>query len=84
MNEYEKENPYAKRVAVVYEIIRNIRWKIPFLPQIVQFLVLSIQLLVLCALYCTIGIVYNCDWLFRKLLAETTEEYKKLTIGFML
>ena len=72
----KKENPFASPIAVMFRKIRGITWGIPFLPQVIQFVVQSFVLIVLCVLFCTIGIVFNCYSIFCKLLAGTREELK--------
>ena len=72
-----KENPFSTPIIGIFNEIRGIPWGIlHFIPQIIQFLVLSIVLIVLCVLYCTIGIVFNCYSIFRSLLLETCNEFK--------
>ena len=72
----KKENPFASPIVVISRKICDITWGMPFLPQIIQFFVQSLVLLVLCVLYCSIGIVFNCYSIFCKLLAGTREEFK--------
>ena len=76
MIEEKKENPFLGSIVKIIGEIRGIAWGMPFLPQIIQFLVQSFILLVLCALYCTIGIVFNCYAVFCSLLAGTREEFR--------
>lgn len=76
MNEVmKKENPFASPITAIARKIGSITWRMPFLPQTIQLLVQSFVLLVLCLLFCTIGIVFNCYSIFCKLLAGTREEF---------
>ena len=75
-NERNKENPFASPIAAIWGKIRDIHWGVPFLPQIIQFLVQALVLVVFCILYCTIGIVFNCYSIFCTLLAGTRAEFK--------
>ena len=74
-NGKRSENPFASPISVISCRIRGIPWGMPFLPQVIQFLVQAVILFVLCVLYCTIGIVFNCYSIFCTLLAGTRDEF---------
>ena len=76
VNEERKVNPFYGPIETIVGKIRGIIWRMPFLPQIIQFLVQSFILFVLCILYCTIGIVFNCYAVFCSLLVETRKEFR--------
>ena len=72
----KKANPFGGPIAAIFGKIRGIAWGVPFLPQVIQFLVQSFILIVLCFLYLTIGIVFNCYAVFCSLLVGTREEFR--------
>ena len=76
MNEEKRTNPFSIPIKTMVGKICGIQWGMPFLPQIIQFLVQIFIFFVLCILYCTIGIVFNCYAVFCSLLAETREEIR--------
>ena len=80
MNEHElnvhkaNENPLADPIRNMWRKTVDIDWGFPWLPQIIQFLVQVLILLVFCVLYCTIGIAFHCYSIFASLLKNACEE----------
>lgn len=76
MNEViKKENPFTSPIVAMCHKISSISWRMPFIPQVIQFLVQLFVLFILCALFCTIGMVFNLYSIFCNLLAGTREEF---------
>lgn len=73
-DENENENPFAEPIRSIFSRICGIGWRMPFIPQLIQLIVQSLVLFVLCVLYSTIGIVYHCYSIFVRLLEETRDE----------
>ena len=77
MNEVlKKENPFASPIVAMCHKILSISWRMPFIPQAIQFLVQLFVFFILCVLFCTIGMVFNLYSIFCNLLAGTREEFK--------
>ena len=77
MNEVlKKENPFASPIVAICHKILSISWRMPFIPQAIQFLVQLFVFFILCVLFCTIGMVFNLYSIFCNLLAGTREEFK--------
>lgn len=76
MNEECKTNPFAMPIASICAKIRSICWSLPYFPQIFQLFIQLFILVLLCFLYCTVGIVFNCYLIIRKLLSDSRNEFK--------
>ena len=68
------ENPFAIPIRKQWRKTLDIEWGFPFLPQVIQFLVQVLILIVFCVLYCTIGIAFHCWSIFASLLKNACAE----------
>ena len=75
-SERNRANPFTGPIASQVNKIRGISWEMPYLPQLIQFVVQSLVLVVFCLLYCSIGIVFNCYSIFAMLLAGTRTDFR--------
>ena len=68
------ENPFANPIRKLWCKNRDIEWGFPWLPQLLQFLVQGLILIGFCALYCTIGVAFQCYSIFASFLKNACEE----------
>lgn len=76
MNEDCKKNPFTLPIVSIWAKIGSISWSFPYLAQIFQFLIQIFILVLLCVLFCTVGILVNCYYILCKLLSDSREEFQ--------
>jgi hypothetical protein len=69
-------NPFQRPIQKILNNLRNIRWRPPFFPNIVEALVLIFVALVTIGLYITIGIASQISVMFMNLMLDARQEIK--------
>ncbi|MBT3381730.1 MAG: hypothetical protein HN976_40685 [Lentisphaerae bacterium] len=69
-------NPYYRPISDLYRHLPGIEWEFPFVPQVVQSLVMCFILIVLAILFLTIGVASQTSTAFLKLIAEAREHVR--------
>ena len=67
-------NPFHRPISHCWEILTNIEWKLPYLPQLLQTLVVVIIILVLLFLYLTIGVIAQITSGIASLIRDAAQQ----------
>lgn len=70
-------NPYARPIGVLFSQLRSIEWGFPFVPQLIQFLVVLLVVVLLCALFCTVGILSQIGGIMLTLIFDATQRFRE-------
>lgn len=69
-----EKNPYAEPILKFINEIKDTAWAFPFVPQVVNTIVIIFILLILCLLYITIGIISQISSTFWSLIVQTGQK----------
>lgn len=67
-------NPYGRPIAQVFDQLRNLEWKIPFVTDVIVLCVSCIVLVILAILYVTVGVVAHVSSIFTSLIEQARED----------
>lgn len=69
-------NPFQRPLRRLFGRISDIQWQVPFFPQLIQVAVLGFVVLIIAALYLTIGIVSQIESIFMSLMLDSRHDIK--------
>ncbi len=64
-------NPFAAPLLKIYRDLKSIKYEIPYIPQIIELLLLIVSILLLSILYLTVGIASQIECMLRNLITKS-------------